>query len=198
MVEKGRNKTNEKEKINIGKRRRILKALATGTGAVATVKLAPEKWTKPVVDSVLLPAHAQTTVVPTTAAPTTAAPTTTAAPLTYAINCASSNDGLTCQIGGNGELIVELNGNITGTGPDLTGAVLNVDFTAIVNPQIGSGGTETVSDQMVVDSSGAFSGSFAITPTLGATFIPPVNIDITFDDPATFGSDTCTLTWTCT
>ena len=39
-------------------RRNLLKALA-GTGAAAT--LAPEQWTKPVLNTILLPAHAQTT-----------------------------------------------------------------------------------------------------------------------------------------
>src|SRR5690606_9791622 len=41
-------------------RRALLKALTLGTGAVGAAKL-PTVWTKPVVDSVALPAHAQTT-----------------------------------------------------------------------------------------------------------------------------------------
>ena len=41
-------------------RRALLKALTLGTGAVGAAKL-PTVWTKPVVDSVTLPAHAQTT-----------------------------------------------------------------------------------------------------------------------------------------
>ena len=40
-------------------RRRILAALAAGTGAAV---LLPEKWVKPVVDKVITPAHAQATV----------------------------------------------------------------------------------------------------------------------------------------
>ena len=40
-------------------RRRILTALAAGTGAAV---LLPEKWVKPVVDKVLTPIHAQATV----------------------------------------------------------------------------------------------------------------------------------------
>jgi hypothetical protein len=43
-------------------RRRLLKALtAGGAGAAITAKLLPASWTRPVVDSVLLPAHAQAT-----------------------------------------------------------------------------------------------------------------------------------------
>lgn len=45
------------------KRRKILKNTAIATGAVAASKLVPSDWSKPVVDSVLLPAHAQTSEV---------------------------------------------------------------------------------------------------------------------------------------
>ncbi len=56
-------------------RRKALKKLLVGSGAaVAASQTLPAKWTKPVVDSVILPAHAQTTVVPTTPAPTTTLP----------------------------------------------------------------------------------------------------------------------------
>jgi len=46
-------------------RRRILTALAAGTGAAV---LLPEKWVKPVVDKVMTPAHAQATVACSAAA----------------------------------------------------------------------------------------------------------------------------------
>ncbi len=42
------------------KRRELLKALTLGGGAVAATQL-PSTWSKPVVDSVMIPAHAQTT-----------------------------------------------------------------------------------------------------------------------------------------
>jgi len=41
-------------------RRRLLQSLAAG-GAAVTVKALPEKWTRPVLDTTLVPAHAQTT-----------------------------------------------------------------------------------------------------------------------------------------
>ncbi len=47
------------------KRRELLKALTLGGGAVAATQL-PTSWTKPVVDSVTLPVHAQTTCSPDT------------------------------------------------------------------------------------------------------------------------------------
>jgi hypothetical protein len=41
-------------------RRKILKSIAAGSGAIVAGKSLPESWSRPVVDSVLLPAHAQT------------------------------------------------------------------------------------------------------------------------------------------
>ena len=42
-------------------RRKLLKTLVAGGGVVATAKLMPEQWARPVVDSIMLPGHAQTT-----------------------------------------------------------------------------------------------------------------------------------------
>ncbi|MGI9319265.1 MAG: hypothetical protein ACR2QW_18200 [bacterium] len=44
-------------------RRRLLKSLTVGGAATITAKSLPTEWKKPVVDSVLLPAHAQTSVI---------------------------------------------------------------------------------------------------------------------------------------
>jgi len=42
-------------------RRKLLKAVMVGGGAITASKLMPEQWTRPVVASVMLPAHALTT-----------------------------------------------------------------------------------------------------------------------------------------
>ena len=42
-------------------RRKLLKSIAAGSGAVVAGKTLPESWSKPVIDSVMLPAHAVTT-----------------------------------------------------------------------------------------------------------------------------------------
>lgn len=42
-------------------RRKLLKSIAAGSGAVVAAKTLPESWTKPVVNTVLLPTHAQAT-----------------------------------------------------------------------------------------------------------------------------------------
>lgn len=41
-------------------RRRLLKRAATGLGGAAFVSQLPERWTRPVISTVILPAHAQT------------------------------------------------------------------------------------------------------------------------------------------
>ncbi len=45
-------------------RRKLLKSIAIGGGAAALGKTLPEQWSKPMVDSVLVPAHAQATQPP--------------------------------------------------------------------------------------------------------------------------------------
>ncbi len=46
------------EKKTADSRRKALKSIAAGTGAVVAGKSLPESWAKPIVDSVILPAHA--------------------------------------------------------------------------------------------------------------------------------------------
>ena len=57
-------------------RRPLLKAIGTGLGAGATLALLPKTWTKPVIEAVVVPAHAAASPATTT----TAAPGTTSAP----------------------------------------------------------------------------------------------------------------------
>ena len=45
-------------------RRKLLKSIAAGSGAIVAGKSLPENWARPVVDSVILPAHAQTSGEP--------------------------------------------------------------------------------------------------------------------------------------
>ena len=45
-------------------RRKLLKSIAAGSGVIVAGKSLPESWSRPVVDSVMLPAHAQTSPPP--------------------------------------------------------------------------------------------------------------------------------------
>ena len=49
-----------KDKKSSDSRRKLLKSIAAGSGAIVAGKSLPESWSRPVVDSVMLPAHAQT------------------------------------------------------------------------------------------------------------------------------------------
>lgn len=102
-------------------RRKLLKSIAAGSGAVIAGKSLPESWSKPVVDSVLLPVHAQTSPSPCT-------PCLVAA--TY------------CVGGGNGsiEMAVAANGTVTVT----YSAFDSSPQTDIVDPC--AGGAFSVSD----------------------------------------------------
>ncbi len=44
-------------------RRKILRTLVVGGGALTAAKVTPEQWTKPVVEAVVLPSHATTSVI---------------------------------------------------------------------------------------------------------------------------------------
>ena len=64
-------------------RRKALKKIAIGGGAAAGMAILPEKWAKPLVDVIVVPAHA--VISPTTSSPpvsTTVAPKTTSPPVT--------------------------------------------------------------------------------------------------------------------
>ena len=52
------------DKKSSGNRRKLLKKMVIGGATIAAGKSLPSEWTKPVVDSVVLPVHAQTSGVP--------------------------------------------------------------------------------------------------------------------------------------
>ena len=74
----------ENETQSVPSRRKALKKIAIGGTIAVGASSLPPQWTKPIVDKILVPAHAQTSPPPgTTAAPTpTQAPPTTQAPTT--------------------------------------------------------------------------------------------------------------------
>lgn len=50
------------DKKNSDSRRKLLKSIAAGSGAVIAGKGLPDSWSRPVVDAVMLPAHAKTSL----------------------------------------------------------------------------------------------------------------------------------------
>ena len=51
------------DKKSSDSRRKLLKSIAAGSGAIVAGKSLPQSWSRPVVDSVMLPAHAQTSQI---------------------------------------------------------------------------------------------------------------------------------------
>lgn len=56
------NNTNDDTPTGRNSRRRVLKTALMGGASITAFKLAPESWTRPVVEAVSLPAHAQTSL----------------------------------------------------------------------------------------------------------------------------------------
>ncbi len=84
-ISKNTNPEPEQELLNT--RRKALGKILVAGGVIAGAHLIPSKWASPVVNSIIVPAHAQTsgpvtTPAPGTPAPTTPAPTTTPTPTT--------------------------------------------------------------------------------------------------------------------
>ena len=57
-------KKQSESKDKTSSRRKLLKSVVAGGGAATVAKLMPDQWSRPVVDSVMLPSHAQTSISP--------------------------------------------------------------------------------------------------------------------------------------
>lgn len=70
--------TDESTKSGVSRRKVVQKMLITG-GVIAGSAYLPSKWTKPVLDFIVVPAHAQTSGTTTTTSTTTTLPPTSTA-----------------------------------------------------------------------------------------------------------------------
>lgn len=99
-------------------RREALKSIVVGGGAVAAIKTMPEQWAKPLVNSLIIPSHAQTS--------------------------ASDPVPLTCEFTASSELLQQVGGVTTSVGTfNFPGAVetfatgdLTFNITAMVTPGV--------------------------------------------------------------
>ncbi|MFC1630713.1 hypothetical protein ACFL2N_02145 [Pseudomonadota bacterium] len=146
-------------------RRKLLKSIAAGSGAIVAGKSLPESWSRPVVDSVMLPAHAQTSTAP---------PAPPRAPDgIYSITNASSPPAGT-SADDKYRVCVTVNGSTADVtfqpiytsgagpgGPDLTDA----NLTGIIPSTIGASGTLTPSPNSCVDISSFVATITAASPT---------------------------------
>lgn len=79
MTEKPMTEQEAERERDKQRRRKILKATMAG-GVIITPNIKPGEWVKPIIDSVIVPAHAATSVTTTPAATTPFPPTTTQFP----------------------------------------------------------------------------------------------------------------------
>lgn len=161
------------EKNSKESRRKLLKSLAAGSGVVIAGKSLPASWSRPVVDSVMLPAHAQTSQTPQT--------------VTYALGLAQnpSEDGHICityQEGGS-TVDIDLWFLVSSQGGDLSvfqamgvpvGPTTPVPMT-LINQSCGYGDTCTVYCTSV---NGVADGVFEFDLDQGSVFSVPFSAPV--------------------
>lgn len=129
-------------------RRKALKTLAAGTAAAGAMALT-SKWSKPVVDTIILPAHAQATNGAAPIATTTPAPTTTTGECSPVL-------GPTCiEIVRDQQTQFVTSATVTGTViPPQAGVAINASFRSFSQPTSTS---HTYPFQTTTNAAGAFS-----------------------------------------
>ena len=116
-------------------RRKLLKSIAAGSGAVIAGKSLPESWGKPVADSVILPVHAETSPSPCTPC------------LVAALYCeGSTGTGITVD--------VAIDGTVTVTHQRITPQTDTVDpctggAFSVTGDHLTGGGTTTIAGRIV-------------------------------------------------
>ena len=137
------------DKKSSEKRRKLLKSIAAGSGAIVAGKSLPDSWSKPVVDSVILPAHAQTSPAP----PDSPAPPTSG--LT-GIFITSEQITADSSAGGTVDLAIAVCSDIVNNVAAVTGVVgsVQVNETGIAVP-----GTTSISSAGVIATIGLISVS---------------------------------------
>ena len=115
-------------------RRKLLKTIVSGGGAIVAGKSLPESWTKPVVDSVMLPAHAETS-------PAEPTPPTPCTPCLVAQSYCNGGNTIIVSVAVDGTVtVVHPQGTDTDTVDPCTGGDFEVIF-----PPSGNTGQITIS-----------------------------------------------------
>ncbi len=159
-------------------RRKLLKQMAIGSGAITGFYLLPKKWTTPIIDSIIIPAHAQTSNPE----------------VTFDINCTAGvpSEGAQCSTIAQSFI---LDGSVSASdGRDMTGVPLNVAYRGAI--QAGGFGVDTFT--ISTDPGNTFSLTGVAEPPAGQLWATPNNsITVVFTDQAAFGTATCSQTGSC-
>ncbi|MGH1539544.1 MAG: hypothetical protein ACRBHB_03915 [Arenicella sp.] len=157
-------------------RRNMLKKATVATSAASIIAIMPKSWKKPVLDSVILPAHAQTS-----------------AALNPAIATAAAANGGACSPG---QIDFRVTGTVSsGNGTDLQGVALTIEYT---NGE-GMGPMPpltTISYSTNVQAGNTFdSGLLSAVSTFWNS--PTGDIVVRFTDQATYGTSSITISYNC-
>ena len=146
-------------------RRKLLKTIAAGSGAIVAGKSLPGSWSKPVVDSVILPAHAQTSPAPP------------APPVSGLTGIFITTEQITADSGGSSvDLAIAVCSDIVNNVAAVTGVVGSVQVNEV---GIAVPGTTTVSSTGVTATIGLISVS-GTAPNRQLTVSVELTGDLTF------------------
>lgn len=174
-------------------RRKLIKSIAAGSGAIVAGKNLPESWTKPVVDSVMLPAHAQTSQLVEFTYQSTLVDNDTCDGATSGLPNVTNLDFdvSTATPNGLGTVDVTIHGDIDQQDEWYMISVEGVDLGPVGNAGFGTHTINTVFNNVDL-SAAAADGTITVTatpnPTGGNTidcdFEPPQSISVTLSFPA--------------
>lgn len=176
-------------------RRKLLKSLAAGSGAVVAGKGIPESWSKPVINSVMLPAHAATTddtgslptgtVVCSSLVVTSGSRCSPGQISFYVSGAVSASDGSSLE--GVSLTVSYINGERSGPGATTTPAP-----TTTPGPEV------TVTFTVLVGAGNTYSSGelIAVPPGGGGWSDPASTVSVMFTDPA-YGTSTCSTEFIC-
>ena len=144
-----------KDKNTEESRRKLLKSIAIGSGVVIAGKSLPESWSRPVVDSVMLPAHAETSPAEPTDPAEPADPagcSTTPASTTQPLSLTDiPGADLGIPDSGNGTFTIPNVNPPSGNCTDTTTLAGTVSTNTVVVSGGGGGGTRTAVITLVFD-----------------------------------------------
>ena len=148
-------------------RRKLLKSLTLGSATAFAAKSLPETWTRPVLESAMLPAHAQTTSVPSPGS------CEITGPLLIANTGVTSSGPYSWTVTNTGSIPLTGVGPPSGiiiSGPSTTGPITLTGNNVSIPDPLNPGATGTISVTQVITAS-CPPGGGSRTITVQATFL---------------------------
>lgn len=152
--------------------------MAIGGGAITGLHLLPEKWTRPIIDTIIIPAHAQTSEPE----------------VAFGLSCTVGDppEGATCD---RTDQYFNVSGSVSATDSrDMSGVQLDIEFEGEIAPSVMGTDNFTVS----VEPGNTFTLTDLAQPPSGQQWSTPNGtITVSFTDQTTYGTASCTQPTTC-